>query len=198
MIKIFFLIIIFLFNSLGISEDKAYLGVEVSQNDFGTNITALSGTTLDTEDTGFAIIAGFKAHKNFDIEASYEDFGKATLSGDSGDTFKIDSTSYEFATSASIDYEVTTLALGVKPHFNIGEKFQAFIRGGFHMYDEVYTVNVGTASAGVEEEDTGFYYGVGISTNFYNFIAEASYSQYTLDEEDITSLSVMLGYRLNF
>lgn len=196
------ILVTFIYYIFGISlqaNNKIYFGAEVSQNDFSTDVVVVSGAKLDTEDTGFALTAGYEIHEKFDLEASYKNFGKASLSGNNGDTFKIDDITYTFNTTATIEQEVTTLALGIKPKFNINDYLSVIGKVGFHMFTSEYKVSVGTASASIEDEDTDLYYGLGLQADYNNFILEASYSQYNVaDEGEITSMSLLAGYKINF
>ena len=192
-------ILFFVFvSTASFANENFYVGVEISDNEVDTGVSAVSGATLDEDDTGYAIIAGFKLNDNFDIEFGYRDFGEASLKGDSGDTFTLDGTDYVFTASATIKAESDAFFLGVKPKFNLSDNVHAFGRFGFHSWDTKFNVSTATASADVNEDGTDPYYGVGLSAKIANgFVIEGSYSTYETNE-DITSLSGFAGYKFTY
>ena len=192
-----FLLFAFL-SSVSFANDRFYIGLEVSNNEYDTGVSAVSGATLDDEDTGYAIVGGFMLADNIDLEFGYRDFGEASLKGDSGDTFTLDGTDYVFTASATIKAEADSFFLGIKPSHTLTDNVQVFGRLGIHNWDSTVSVSSGTASADVHEDGTDPYYGVGLSAKFSNgFVAEASYNSYQTDD-DITSLSGFIGYRFEY
>jgi hypothetical protein len=196
--KIIITFLLIFLSSVSFAEDRFYIGVEVSNNEYDTGVSAVSGATLDDEDTGYAIVGGFKLADNIDLEFGYRDFGEASLKGDSGDTFTFNGTDYVFTASATIKAEADSFFLGVKPSHNLTDNVQVFGRLGFHAWDSKLSVSSGTSSSDVNEDGTDPYYGVGLSAKFGNgFVAEASYNTYETDD-DITSLSGFIGYRFTY
>ena len=78
------------------NADDWYVGGAFGSTAIDTGVSAVSGATLDEEDTGSSFFIGTKMSENLSVEGFYTDFGEASLSGDSGDTFVLDGTTYHF------------------------------------------------------------------------------------------------------
>jgi len=196
--KIIISLLLIFISSVSFAEDRFYIGFELSNNEVDTGVSAVSGATLDDEDTGYAIVGRFMLADNIDLEFGYRDFGEASLKGDSGDTFTLDGTDYVFTASATIKAEADSFFLGIKPSYNLTDNVQVFGRLGFHNWDSTVNVSTATSSADVNDDGTDPYYGVGLSAKFNNgYVVEASYNTYETDD-DITSLSGFIGYRVTY
>ena len=70
------------------SNGKYTLSYEISDNNWDSGVDTVVGATLDEDDNGYAFILDYDLGNNLVIEAAYRDFGEASLSGSSGNTFK--------------------------------------------------------------------------------------------------------------
>lgn len=197
--KLILSIITFVFiSSSSFSNERFYFGFEVSDNDIDTGVSAVSGASLDEDDTGYGIMAGFVLNENFDIEFGYRDFGEATLKGDNGDTFVYKGDTYQFNTTATVTLEGDSYNLGIKPKYNITDNVKVFGRLGIHSWESSLNASSATTSANSTSDGEDMYYGAGIAANFNNFVVEASYNSFEFDDEDVTSLTGFVGYRFTY
>ena len=90
-----------LFSSQSLKAEGSYVGIDYLNNKIDTGITNIS-STLDETDSGYSLFYGTEFTENLDIEASYQDFGEASLSGVNGNQFKVDSTTYQFNATATL------------------------------------------------------------------------------------------------
>ena len=174
-----------------------YAGGTFGKTTVDTGISAVSGATLDEDDTGSSFFIGTKLDDSFSIEGFYTDFGEASLAGDNGDTFVLDGTTYTFNTSATIKYSGSTMGAAGRLHFNMTENLQGFVKGGIHWWDVEAAVTTATASANATDEGSDIIMGIGMDYQIgENLALLVGYDKYTVDSEDITFLGG--GIRFDF
>lgn len=179
------------------SAEGFYVGALYGSTTIDTDVSAVSGATLDEDDTGSSFFIGSEMNENFSIEGFYTDFGEASLKGDSGDTFVLGATTYSFNTSATIKISGTTKGVAGKLHFDMTEKMRGFFKGGMHWWDVELDVSTGTASATVTDDGRDIIMGVGMDYQIGENVAFlVGYDNYTLDSESVTFLSG--GIKVNF
>ena len=71
------------FLTQSLRAEGIYVGIDYLNNKIDTGVTNIS-SNLDEKDKGYSLYAGMPINENLDIEVSYQDFGKASLSGVSG------------------------------------------------------------------------------------------------------------------
>ena len=59
------------------------MGVDYLKSSIDTGVTNIS-STLKEDDSGYSIYLGWPINEGFDFEMSYQDFGEASLSGNTG------------------------------------------------------------------------------------------------------------------
>ena len=96
-----------------VKSEEMYIGIDYLNNEIETGVTNIS-STLDEKDSGYSLYAGLPMSENMDIEVSYNDFGEASLSGVSGNQFKIGSDTYEFTATASLAVSATSVGVAAK------------------------------------------------------------------------------------
>ena len=134
-------------------------------------------------------------NENLDIEISYQDFGEASLSGVSGNQFKVGSTTYQFTTTATIAAEADSFGIAAKPKYNINDNITVYGKLGIHSWESTLSVNAATGSANVTEDGTDIFYGAGIQVAFNNLSARVGYTIYDLDGEDVDSINAGLAFK---
>jgi DNA-binding MarR family transcriptional regulator len=135
------------------------------------------------------------ANKNLDVELSYNKFGQATLSGVSGNQFKIDGTTYQFNQTATITAKADSYGIALKPKAELAPGFEVFGTLGYHMWDaELNAVGVGGALS-ASEDGNDIFYGVGLKYTSGNLSAALTYTEYELDTENIKSTGIRAAYR---
>ena len=116
--KILILLTIFtIFGTQSVKSEEMYVGIDYLNNEIDTGVTNIS-STLDEEDSGYSLYVGLPMSNTMDIEVSYNDFGEASLSGVSGNQFKIGSDTYEFTATASLAVSATSVGVAAKKNYN--------------------------------------------------------------------------------
>ena len=183
---------VFLTQSL--RAEAVYIGIDYLNNKIDTGVTNIS-SNLDEKDTGYSLYAGMPINENLDIEISYQDFGEASLSGVSGNQFKVGSTTYQFTTTATIAAEADSFGIAAKPKYNINDNITVYGKLGIHSWESTLSVNAATGSANVTEDGTDIFYGAGIQVAFNNLSARVGYTIYDLDGEDVDSINAGLAFK---
>jgi OmpA-OmpF porin, OOP family len=183
---------VFLTQSL--RAEGVYIGIDYLNNKIDTGVTNIS-SNLDEKDTGYSLYAGMPINENLDIEISYQDFGEASLSGVSGNQFKVGSTTYQFTTTATIAAEADSFGIAAKPKYNINDNITVYGKLGIHSWESTLSVNAATGSANVTEDGTDIFYGAGIQVAFNNLSARVGYTIYDLDGEDVDSINAGLAFK---
>jgi hypothetical protein len=173
-----------------------YVEFSILDSSWDSGVSNVSGATLDEDDTGFAITGGMPLNANLDLEYGYADFGEASLSGSSGNTFDYRSTSYTFNATGSIKLEGDAFFIGLKPKMSLTDSITAYARLGYNMWDTTLTVSTSTASADVSADGNDLYYGFGVSGNMGGLNISLSHSNYEFDSDDVdsTALSVSVNF----
>ena len=183
---------VFLTQSL--RAESVYIGIDYLNNKIDTGVTNIS-SNLDEKDTGYSLYAGMPINENLDIEISYQDFGEASLSGVSGNQFKVGSTTYQFTTTATIAAEADSFGIAAKPKYNINDNITVYGKLGIHSWESTLSVNAATGNANVTEDGTDIFYGAGIQVAFNNLSARVGYTIYDLDGEDVDSINAGLAFK---
>jgi len=189
-------ILLFTFSLLGLQSVKSeemYIGIDYLNNKIDTGITNIS-SKLDDEDSGYSVYAGMPMSEEMDLEISYNDFGEASLSGVSGNQFKIGADTYEFNATASLAVKATSIGFAAKPKMEIADGVTLYGKLGVHMWDSKLSITSTTATANADEDGTDVFYGAGVEVSLANLKGRIGYSLYDMDGEDVTSLNVGLVY----
>jgi hypothetical protein len=174
-------------------KNKVYVGAEYTKNTINTGITNVS-SNLDEKDNGYAIFVGTEVNKNLDVEFSYNDFGKASLSGVSGNQFRYQGVLYQFNQAATIYEEAKSFGLAIKPKAEITKNVDALVILGVHRWDAKLGVNGTTANGEVTETGSDFFYGLGAKANFDNLSVGLNYTQYKFDSDKVKSWGLRASY----
>ena len=189
-------ILLFTFSLLGlqsVKSEEAYIGIDYLNNKIDTGITNIS-SKLDEDDSGYSLYAGVPMSEEMDLEISYNDFGEASLSGVSGNQFKIGADTYEFTATGSLAVKATSIGFAAKPKMEIADGVTLYGKLGVHMWDSKLSIASTTVSASADEDGTDVFYGAGVEVSLANLKGRIGYSLYDMDGEDVTSLNVGLIY----
>ena len=192
-----FLAVILMTPMTSIADDHGnYVEFSILDSSWDSGVSNVSGATLDEDDSGFAITGGMPLKDNLDLEFGYADFGEASLSGSSGNTFDYRSVSYTFNATGTIQLEGDSFFVGLKPKMSITDSISAYARLGFNIWDSTLTVSSGTASADVSDSGNDLYYGFGVSGKMGGLNISLSHSNYEFDSDDVdsTALSVSVNF----
>ena len=179
----FFSLIIF---SVSAKAEGFYVGFLTGSSNIDSGVTAVNGATLDEDGSASSFFFGKRINNNFSIEGFYTDLGEASLTGDNGDTFVVEGTTYQFITSATLAVSSTTLGLAAKYDFDINEKSKFFVKAGFHNWETDLKISVGTASASLTTDGSDTMYGLGAEYKLNEqFSLIAGYDNYKIDSENV-------------
>jgi hypothetical protein len=148
---------------------------------------------LDDEDNGYSIFFGLPINKDIDVEFSYNNFGEASLSGVSGNQFRLNGTLYEFNQTATLKAEAKSYGVAVKPKLNINKNFDLVATLGAHKWDTDFSVSGTTVSGSGSDDGVDLFYGVGLKANFDAISVGLNYNIYKLDSEDVKSMGIRVS-----
>ena len=184
-----------LFSAQSLKAEGSYVGIDYLNNEIDTGITNIS-SKLDETDSGYSLFYGAEFTENLDVEASYQDFGEASLSGVSGNQFKVGSTTYEFNATATLYSKASSWGIAAKPKMNISDNVAAYGKLGIHNWKSTFGVTSTTATASEDEKGTDVYFGAGIEISFDNLVGRVGYTSFDLDGDKIQSTN--FGIALKF
>ena len=194
--KTFLLLFVFsILNFQSVKSEQIYVGIDYLKNKIDTGITNIS-SNLDEKDNGYSLYTGFSVIENVDLEVSYNDFGEASLSGVSGNQFKIDGTTYQFTATATLSVKATSIGVAAKPKLQLSDGVILYGKLGVHQWDSEFKVSSTDTSATLDDDGSDVYYGAGLEVAISNFKGRIGYSLYDLDGDDIDSINA--GFILNF
>ena len=182
-------------NFQSVKSEQIYVGIDYLRNKIDTGITNIS-SNLDEKDNGYSLYTGFSVIENVDLEVSYNNFGEASLSGVSGNQFKIDGTTYEFTATATLSVKATSIGVAAKPKLQLSDGVIIYGKLGVHQWDSEFKVSSTDTSATLDDDGSDVYYGAGLEVAISNFKGRIGYSLYDLDGDDIDSINA--GFILNF
>jgi len=176
-----------------VKSEDFYIGIDYLNNEIDTGVTNIS-SSLDEKDNGYSLYAGLPMNENLDFEISYNDFGEASLSGVSGNQFRLDGTTYEFIATATLAVSATSIGFAAKPKVEISEGVVLYGKLGVHQWDSELNITSTTATANADDDGSDVFFGVGLEVNSANLQGRVGYSMYDLDGEDVDSINVGLSY----
>ncbi len=186
----FFLTAVLLLTGFGAQAAAGnwYAGLGYGLTSYDTGISSTTGTaSLDEDDSGFKLFGGYNFNKNVAIELTYADLGKATLSGNPGDTFVLDGILFTFINAGSLEIEGSLLSLsGVFTH-HFNDAFNLYGRLGLASWEADLTANVsGGPAQSASEDGTDLFFGIGAGWNFApTWALKAEYELYTFDDAEV-------------
>lgn len=192
------ILILSIFSLLGLQSVKSeemYIGIDYLNNEIETGVTNIS-STLDEKDSGYSFYAGFPMSNTMDIEVSYNDFGEASLSGVSGNQFKIGSDTYEFTATASLAVSATSVGIAAKQKVELSEGIMLYGKLGVHQWESKFSVTSTNTTGSLDDDGADVFYGVGLELSIADLKGRIGYSLYDLDGEDVDSIN--LGFIFNF
>ena len=183
-----------LFSAQNLKAESSYVGIDYLNNKIDTGITNIS-SKLDETDSGYSLFYGAEFTENLDLEASYQDFGEASLSGVSGNQFKIGSTTYQFNATATLYQKASSWGMAAKPKINLNDNVTAYGKLGIHNWKSTLGVSSTTVTASEDDKGTDVYFGGGIELNYNNLIGRVGYTSFDLDGDKIQSTNIGLALK---
>ena len=190
-----FATILTLFSLNASKAEEVYFGIDYLNNEVDSGVTNIS-STLDEEDSGYSLYGGIPLNENLSIEISYQDFGEASLSGNSGNQFKVGTTTYEFTTTATLSVSAESIGYALVPKMPISDNISLYGKLGFHYWDSTFSVTSTNTTASLDDDGNDVFYGFGAEMNFGNLKGRIGYSLFDLDGDDIdsTNIGISFGY----
>ena len=183
-----------LFSAQSLKAEGSYVGIDYLNNKIDTGITNIS-SKLDETDSGYSLFYGAEFTENLDVEASYQNFGEVSLSGVSGNQFKIDSTTYEFNATATLYQKASSWGMAAKPKINLNDNVTAYGKLGIHNWKSTLGVSSTTVTASEDDKGTDVYFGGGIELSFDNLVGRVGYTSFDLDGDKIQSTNIGLALK---
>jgi len=180
------------------ADNNWYSGISLGTSTVDTGVSNTTGTArLDEDDSGFKIYVGKKIDKTISVEGFYTDFGEVSLTGNTGDNFDLDGSTYVFTTNnARIITEETGIGANAKFTFAFSDKSSVSGRIGIMKWDVTASVSgASVASSTASDDGTDPFYGVGYKYNFNNkYSLTVDYDSYTVSDADLNMFAVGVLY----
>jgi OmpA-OmpF porin, OOP family len=155
--------------------DYGYVGASGGQAEYDIDCTG--GFSCEDNDTGFKVFTGGRVRNFFGLELAYVDMGEIEVAGGTG--------------------EASGVNLSAVGYLPLNERFSLFGKvGTTYGWTDTSTATLG----GVEEEDFGLSYGVGLNMEFaQQWAARAEWERHNFefaqDDRDIDLFTVGVSYK---
>jgi len=162
-----------------------YIGASVGGAKLDTGVTALTAS-LDEKSTGFKIYGGYQIFPQFSAELAYVNLGEATLSGNAGDQFVVDGTTFQFlVNNAQIKFEPTLISFGGRFSLPVSQAAAVYARLGLASWRVDISATASGSTAGTSNESgSDAYYGLGFGWKFMPDLSlTLDYEHYELDNQ---------------
>jgi OOP family OmpA-OmpF porin len=174
---------------------KFYIGAGGGLSHVDTGISSTTGSaSSDGDDTGFKGLIGARVTKYFAVESFYANLGKSVLTGNSGDTFVSDGTTFVFtANNVSIESEGTTLGAAAIGTLPVTDNINLLGKIGLHRWDIKTEVVSSVGNADFSDDGTNLYFGGGLEINVLSkYWIRAEFERFEFDDDDVDLISVNL------
>jgi len=168
-----------------------YVGFGLGSATIDTDVSGTTGTaSLDEDDTSRQVFAGFRFTDNFAIEAQYNYFGEATLSGNEEDQFVFDGQTFEFtADNTSVKVSADSYALGLVGMAQVTPQVQFFGKLGLHRWDVDGSGTSDAGNASFSDSGTDIFYAGGAQIRLLDEVAvRLEGSVYDLDDYEVSAI----------
>jgi OOP family OmpA-OmpF porin len=127
----------------------------------------------------------------------YADFGEASLSGNNGDTFALNGTTYTFtANDVNIAVGATSLGAAATVGHDFTNKLRAFAKLGLHAWELDASVTSSAGSASLTNSGTDLFYGIGAKYALTDRVSiRAEFERFNIDSDEIDFVSAGVSYR---
>ncbi len=190
-----------IFSNTHASIDKIgeYVGVSYGKTSISTGIVPTTAT-LDQKDSGFKLIYGLQFNKMFALEFAYHDFGDASLTGETGDQFKLrNNKTFTFLQNKTILYSASAFSINGVMSRNITPSLSLLGKLGFSTWEiEVDHSGIDNA-AGYDVSGVDFFqYGFALQYKIKNNLSiRGEYENHDFSEGDATT-AVTIGLIAHF
>jgi OOP family OmpA-OmpF porin len=175
-----------------LDDPTFYGGFGIGQSSIDTGVTAITGSaSLEEEDTGFKFFGGVNLNKLISVELFYADLGQASLSGNTGDTFQSDGTTFIFTGSGSITLEGISYGLVPVIGYDVTDNIRPFAKLGVERWEAEATVQSAVSTVNLSDSGTDLVYGGGVMFKLDKNIGfRAEFERHRFDSDDVDLISV--------
>lgn len=176
-----------------------YVGAGFGKSNFDSNIGSLTGTAaLDENDTGFKLLLGYEYNSYLSVEGHYADFGQSELTGNNGDTFVLDGTTYAFsANNVSVTSDAKSAGLAAILAYPVTDSIKPYAKLGLHRWDVEGNATSTAGNASTGDDGTDLFFGVGVNVSINDSLsARLEAERFKFDSDDINFIS--LGFQYKF
>jgi len=173
-----------------------YIGAGAGYSFINSSVSNLTGSAeLDDESFSYKVFGGYKFNQFFSTELFYMDLGAASLTGQTGDIFQLNGTTYSFLQNATVDASATTIGIAAQFSFPLTPHISTFAKGGGHYWDRELDFSSATTSASESDDGIDFFYGFGAELQIAKNIAiRGEYENFTVNNEDADIISISSKY----
>jgi opacity protein-like surface antigen len=183
-------------SSMLFDKPTFYIGAGSGLSNVDTGITATTGTAkLDEDDIAYKAFVGVNLNKFLSIEGFYVNLGEASLSGNNGDTFVSNGTTFTFTGTAEVVTDATAWGIAPIVGFDVTENFRPFAKVGLHMWDASASVTTTAGNAALTDSGTDMMFGAGFTYKFDKNIAiRTEFERFKFDDENVDLISASAQY----
>lgn len=178
-------------------DSKFYIGAGFGQSNYDTGVSGLTGTAShDKKDNGYKLFAGYNFNKFVAVEGHYADFGKTSLSGNTGDTFVHDGTTYSFlANNVTLTSNASSLGLAGVFSYPVTNAITPFAKLGLHYWEDDGKASSSVANYNDGDDGTDLFFGIGMNIAINESLsARVEAERYRFDDDELDYFSIGLQY----
>lgn len=178
---------------------RFYVGAGGGLTMVDTGVDSLTGSaTLDEDDVGYKGFAGVWFFDFLAVEGFYADLGQAELTGNNGDTFRLDGTTYQFtANDMSLTTNATTFGASAVLALPVTEWLKPYVKGGVHRWELDANLMSSAGNADTSDKGTDAFYGLGVQVTPLEWLGiRGEWERFRFDGEDVDffSANVLINF----
>lgn len=179
-----------------LNNNSYYFGATIGFTEIDTGVSNVSGAVLDESDYGGTIFIGKHINNNVAIEGFYTDFGQATLSGVSGNTFTYNSVDYQFTGTGTLFLTGQSVGANIKLSTDKDKAISSYLKAGIQSWqiEAGEITSTGISSIAVDGVDP--IVGVGMEYRLDDWAVILGVDRYQLDDDHVNVL--LTGFSFNF
>jgi opacity protein-like surface antigen len=178
------------------SEMRPYFGGGLGYTMRDNGLEDTVGADDVEKDVGFNGLIGLQLNKYFGVEGFYTNFGEATLTGTTGDTFRLNGKTRTFPGPGRISLSGWSTGAAANIGYPVHNLLNAYVKLGFHRWNvEAEVQGVGGRTT-ASDDGVDLMYGGGIQANITNNVSlRSEFERFNVNDEELAMISVSLLYR---
>lgn len=189
----------------GFNAKRWYAGAALGATNIDSGISLKTGNTIeDHSDKGEKIFLGVRLCPYLSLEAAFADFGEATLSGSTGDTFTLNGVTYTYTGSGTVKADpesfsleaVFTVPLEEISSSDFAKHLTPFFKAGVNFWEVDYSGSAYLNNNLPSTDGTSLVYGAGLNLNITPyFVVRGEFQRYRVEDDvDYISGSVIMRF----